>query len=44
MKISKFTVLTVALSFGFTGETIAQTLTKDNGAPANTVNLHVFMI
>ena len=33
MKISKFTVLAVALSFGFTSVAFAQTLTKDNGAP-----------
>ena len=33
MKTSKFTVLAVALSFGFTSVAFAQTLTKDNGAP-----------
>ena len=33
MRSSKFTVLAVALSFGFTGVAFAQTLTKDNGAP-----------
>lgn len=33
MRISKLTILAVALSFCFTGAASARTLTKDNGAP-----------